>query len=186
MIFWLCLAAPLLYLANSWVLGMAVPGYSARSQAMSSLVHTAHGNWQTANFIICGLLILYLAYLARGMEPGHWHNQHLIWMGVLVLGITLVLLGLIPSDPAGITTVRGQMHGAIFIVSVLVQATLQIVFALSNMPSGLGMYLLASGVITAMGLPAMMLWPDWRGVAQRILVGAIMLWVTLGVYVIRK
>lgn len=180
MFIWVLRLAPVMFLVNAMIIGLLTTGYSAQRSTISSLVHGKLGSWQTANFLICGILILGLTYYFRAFDNTNIANVHLVKVGALVLGLSLVLLGLLPSDRVGHTTLVGQIHGAIFIISVLTQASLQLLVALSNVPSAIFWYLLVSSIITAAGLLMMFLVPDMRGISQRILVGAIMLWVTVG------
>lgn len=186
MALWLLRFAPLVFLGNSLLIGALSAGYSARQNSISSLVHGSLGNWQTANFIICGILTLLLAFYLNGDTSIQITNSHLVFLGALVLGASLVLLGLFPTDLPGQKTAVGQLHGAIFIISVLIQAGLQISVAVTNFSSPMAWYLLASGIITAIGLPAMQLFPDYRGIIQRIFVAAILLWVTSGAFWVKK
>lgn len=186
MVQWLLHFAPLLFLGNSLLIGALSAGYSARQNSISSLVHGSLGSWQTANFIGCGILTLILAFYLKGTTGNEITNSHLVFVGAVVLGTSLVLLGLFPTDLAGQKTTAGQLHGAIFIMSVLAQAMLQITVAVTNFSSPMAWYLLASGIITAFGLPAMQLLPDYRGIIQRVFVAAIVLWVTTGAFWVKK
>jgi len=186
MALWLLRFAPLLFLGNSLLIGVLSAGYSARQNSISSLVHGSLGNWQTANFIVCGILTLVLAFYLKGDTSNQIANSQLVFIGAMVLGASLVLLGIFPTDVAGQKTAIGQLHGTIFIISVLAQAALQITIAATNFSSPMAWYLLVSGIITAVGLPAMQLFPDYRGIIQRIFVAAILLWVTAGAFWVKE
>ncbi len=168
------------------LLGLLTTGYSLQRNTISSLVHEKLGLFQTANFLICGVLTIGLAYYLNSQTNSQVHNASMILAGVIVLGLSLVLLGLLPTDRPGQTSLIGQVHGAIFITSVLIQAALQLLVAFGNYPSQIFWYLLISGIITATGLAGMLLIPEMRGIIQRVLVGAIMLWITLASFWLRR
>ncbi len=185
MLFWLCLTAPFLFWLISLFLGLITANYSQQRDTISYLVHGNYGHLQTLNFILCGLLIIVLAYLTRDLAPNNIRNPHLIKIGTWIFGASLLLLGLLPTDRVGEQTLIGQLHGIIFVVTVVIQAGLQIAFALSNLPGIVSISILITGIITALGLPSMMLFNSWRGIIQRIFVGAIVWWVTVGVLILR-
>ncbi len=185
MLFALCALAPFLFLFASLLIGFISANYSQQHSTISYLVHGNYGYLQTINFILCGLLIIALAYVTRNATPINIRNAYLIKIGIWVLGISLLLLGLFPTDRIGQHTFIGQLHGLIFIASVVIQAFLQIAFALSNMRLVISVSLLAGGAVTALGLPSIVLFDDWRGIIQRVLVAAIMYWVTTGAFILR-
>lgn len=151
------------------MLGFLTQHYNQTQTTISYLVHGNYGQWQTVNFIVCGLLVLLLAYLIRDAAPADIRSAHLVKIGAVTLGLSLVLLGIFPTDKAGTQTLIGQIHGLIFISSVVVQATVQILFAMRNLHIGLAYTLLLTGIITAVGLPSMLIFSDWRGMIQKIL-----------------
>ncbi len=186
MLFWICVVAPFLFLITSLVLGFITSNYNHIQTTISYLVRGNYGQWQTMNFIVCGLLVLLLAYLIRDAAPANIRSVHLVKIGAVTLGLSLLLLGIFPTDKAGEQTIIGQIHGLIFITSVVIQATVQILFAMRNLQIGLAYTILATGIITAVGLPSMLIFSDWRGLIQKIFVGGIMWWVTIGALLLRK
>ncbi len=125
------------------------------------------------------------AYLLRNSNRAATGHQYVL-LGALVFGLSLVLLGLLPTDIPGKTSIVGQLHGIVFITSVLLQAVLQILIAKNNLSSAAGVFLLVGGIITATGLLAMVLLQDSRGIIQRVVVGMIVVWVTGSTYWLRK
>lgn len=186
MLFWILVSAPFAFLIISLLLGFLTANYNHFQTTISYLVRGENANAQTANFIICGVLILVLAFVLRDATSTQLKSVHLIKIGALTLGLSLVLLGIFPTDKAGEQTLVGQIHGLIFISSVMVQATVQILFAVRNLHIGIAYTILVSGIITAVGLPSMLIFGDWRGLIQKIFVGGIMWWVTIGALLLKK
>ena len=181
-----CLISPLLFLVNALVLGWVTPRYNARTTAISQLVHYKYGFGQTLNFIVCGLLSLGLAYFVSNFSAVSQRDKQLVLLGALTFGLCLVTVGLFRTDYAGQSTLTGKIHNIAFIASVIIQGALQIYFALSRLWHPTGIYFLISGVVTIIGLVFMAQFPSIRGIAQRILVLAIAIWVSTGPLLIRK
>jgi len=183
---WIIRFAPILFLVNSLLLGFFSSGYNPQRNSISSLVHVRLGYLQTANFVLCGLLTLGLAYYLKEYSGATINSARLAHIGIIVFGASLVLLGFFPTDKPGQTTAIGQIHGAIFILSVFIQAGLQLAVAFTNFPSAIAIYLVISGLISAFGLLGMAYVPEFRGYIQRVLVGSIILWVTISSFWLRK
>jgi hypothetical protein len=186
MLYWVCLLSPLLFLFNTLVIGLVTPDYNARTTAISQLVHYRYGVLQVLNFLICGILSLGLAYYVHKMNAVPPQEKLLVMTGAIAFGLSLLLVGIFKTDVGGTTSVAGHIHSTTFISSVLVQGVVQLLFARHRLPDGVGIYFAGSGLVTLFGLGAMSVLPGIRGLAQRILVLAIALWVTFGPVLLRK
>src|SRR5882762_11971453 len=167
MLFWICLAGPLLFLAVSLLLGKLAPDYTHAADEMSYLVYSPYGKWQTANFLGCGILTIGLAYLLISSSSSSAQGIYLVQVGAWALGSSLILLRVFPTQKKSHKTYISQIHKVIFVLSVLIQGILQLLFASKNPHTTIAYYLLVSGTITLIGLPAMFIWKNRRGLAQR-------------------
>ncbi|GAA3783730.1 hypothetical protein GCM10022225_84870 [Plantactinospora mayteni] len=79
---------------------MTRDGFDARRHPLSMLSLGEHGWIQTANFLICGLLILAsVVGLRRALEPQSPGRAWGTWL-LAVYGASLIWAGVFPTDPA--------------------------------------------------------------------------------------
>src|SRR5262249_18277648 len=113
---------PIIYLIE----GATRPGYNAWQQAISTLSLGPGGWLQQANFIMCGLSVLWLACVWRQILKGDVCPR---WYPIVrgIEGLGLIMIGLFSTDPApgyppgtvaAATTPRGVIHLAFTIVIV--------------------------------------------------------------------
>jgi len=107
---------PLVYLIE----GVTRPGYNPWQQAISTL-SLGPGGWiQQADFILCGVSILWLAFVWRQILKG---GVCAIWYPIVrgIEGLALILVGIFSTDPgygyppgtpqgAGTPTLGGTLH----------------------------------------------------------------------------
>ncbi len=83
-----------LFVITFLVDGATRPGYQPTRHAVSALALGPRGWMQTANFVVCGLLI-------AGSAPGLYRGTGSVWLAglVAVFGLALVASGVFPMDP---------------------------------------------------------------------------------------
>ena len=170
--------------------GISVAGYSPWRQTISSLSHAPHGWVQNANFMVLGLIELWVAHLWRQVLRGGPGGR---WYPVLraIEGLGLIGLGIFSWDPehttAMIVTIVA-MDIALFVIawrlrqepawrgwalfSLICALWPNVVMPLFGMAlgpqSGLGPY---AGLLERLATNADTIWalvlliPLWRGVA---------------------
>lgn len=116
-------ATRLLFIVIFLVLGSTRPHYSAWQNAVSSL-RLGEGGWmQSANFIVCGALVLGFAI---GLRPALRAGRGSTWGSILlaIFGFCLVGAGTFATDPrlgyppgaSGALTVHGTLHNLLSLV----------------------------------------------------------------------
>ncbi|MEK7603383.1 MAG: DUF998 domain-containing protein [Patescibacteria group bacterium] len=185
MFFYFCLASPLLFLTNALLLGIIASHYNPKDTAISQLVYTDVGIWQTLNFLVFGVLSLWLSFYIYRMDSVNHFDKILVASGALAFGLCLVLVGIFKTDLVGTSTITGTIHSLVFISTVVIQGILQMWFASRRINTPIGIYYLISGIVTLIALVAMNQVPSFRGIAQRTLVAAITLWITTGSIIVR-
>ena len=115
---------PIVYLIE----GTTRPGYNPWQQAISTL-SLGPGGWiQQANFIVCGVSILWLAFVWRQILKG---GVCATWYPIVrgIEGVALILVGIFSTDPgygyppgtpdgAGTATLGGTLH-LVFVILVV-------------------------------------------------------------------
>jgi hypothetical protein len=181
MFFWIFLFGPALSLVVSLILGVLTPNYSSKTDEISYLVYGKYGTLQTLNFYVCGVLsiLLSLQLISITNNPVY-QGQALVQAGAFIYGISLILLRIFPTQRKDQKTYIATIHKLIFVMCVLLQGLLQIMFAAKNSSSAVAPYFYLCGVVTILGLAAMYYWKSSRGISQRLLVATIILWITIG------
>ena len=112
---------PILFILVFLVEGATRPGYSAWHNFVSDLSLSNQGWIQTANFLICGVLML---CFALGLRQVFRSGKGAVWGPILlgVFGLSLIIAGLFVTDPSlgyypagtssGTHTLHGTIHGA--------------------------------------------------------------------------
>ena len=180
--------APITFVATVIILGAIRPGYSHISQEISQLGEIGSSNAiiQDVNFIILGLLILFLAVgLHRGIGDGRGSRvgpAFLVGFAILA-GIGN---GVFPCAPGcEFVTFSGIMHNLTgltgFIGFIAAALILPRRFGSDGSWQGLGTYSRLSGVL-ALGF--LVIWimsmnalPGFSGLFQRVMVGVLLLWI---------
>lgn len=132
---------PLMFGLVPLALASSLPGYNAVKDTLSALALTPHGWIQTLDFCLFGLFVILFAW---GLYAGIARRRGLKLSLVLLIlsGIGVLLIGIIPTDPAPVMTLRGLVHK-------------QIVYAVG---------LLFPAACYTM-LPSLKNDPNWRGLA---------------------
>ena len=147
---------PIIYLIE----GATRPGYDGWRQAISTL-SLGPGGWiQQANFIMCGVSVLWMAYVWRQILQGGVCAR---WYPIVrgVEGAALIMIGFFSTDPApgyppgtvvATTTLRGTVHliFTIVIVNVMALGLFIIARRFWGNPEwrGWGAYSALSGILT--------------------------------------
>lgn len=123
-------AGTLLFPITYLVAGAVRPGYDPWQQAISTLSLGPGGWLQRANFVMCGVSVVWLAFvfqkILRGGPCATWYPRVRA-----IEGVGLVMIGFFSTDPAPgyppetlrtVTTVQGAIHLAFTILVVNMMA----------------------------------------------------------------
>jgi hypothetical protein len=171
-------------------------GYSALRHPVSSLALGSQGWQQTANFLICGLLVVLFAVgLRRSLTPGP--GALLVPSLVAVWGVGLLGAGVFVTDPVGgyptaatPVTWHGQLHDlafslpafaaltvAMFAAGVAFARRRSVAFAVYSTLSA--MAFAALFVLATIGFAGVDPWAATAGLWQRLCVSVGWLWLAL-------
>lgn len=184
--------APLVFAAISIALGLIQPGYDPVTQLMSELgvggVPHA-GIMNLIGFGLTGLLIVLFSFslyaLAGGRGPGAIGSGLVALCGIFFIGMAAFSCdsGCIP------VTSSGRIHLMLGLASLLVSvgASLLTGYSLRRTGSweGYWQYSLCTGAVVLILMPVFLASPVVEGLIQRIMVGALFLWVeilSIGIY----
>ena len=181
------ITGPILLIITDIVAASANPGYSVVYNSISSLALGELGWVQTVGFLAIGLLVeifaaglLYNVCASRGF--------HLSIAGLVIMGFGLLLLGAFRTDPVGSAdTTEGIIHNlaaaAVFwlfpIVSLLMAPSLR------NDPNWRNVYryTVIAGILAVIFVIIVAILDEtsssWFGLAQRILVANMIVWVEI-------
>jgi hypothetical protein len=191
------LIGPILFVVAFLVLGAIRPNYSPIKVFVSQLSLNGGGDWQVANFVVSGALILVFGLALRDVIAtglGSW-----TWIAVSVVGVGLVLLGVFkddgwfgypPGSPQGIGMPR-SWHGWGHVSTASVTAVGIVLGPLGAVLTGGGSdtlwtaYSLACPFLFlglyAFGLASSQGWvlPDRAGVFQRLSLATGLTWIAV-------
>jgi hypothetical membrane protein len=179
---------PVLFWLVVIVDGFTEPGYDARKAFISELALGQHGWVQRANFVVVGLLMLFLAVgLRRLFSTGRASLFGPLLAGLF--GLCLIASGVFSTDPmyfppgADTTTptVAGAIHGLAFLVLLVSVIAGCLVFArrFRQEPAwrGYGLYsVITVALVVALLVVNAVVAVAYVGVAQRALVAVFFLW----------
>ncbi len=156
---------PLLFILVFLIEGATRPGYSAWHNFVSSLSLGKQGWEQTANFLICGVLMLGFAFgLRRVLHPGVGSTWGPILLGIF--GLSLIGAGLFATDPVlgyppgapSTPTLHGALHVLVSTVAFVALPAACFVLAqrFAGDPAwrGWAVYSIATGILVVVFLVA--------------------------------
>ena len=180
-IFSVALLGPVLFVVTAFVLGAIEPDYSPVRNTISELALGSHGVVQTVNFAFCGILIAGLGVTLWRVGPPAFRGARYAAAAITLMGAVLLLSAFIATDPlhSANPTVEGTVHNGIFLIGMLGMISAQLVVGVSNLRSTYGIYSVLSGIASFVGLAGVIGSANSSGLAQRVLVVLVMLWMTL-------
>jgi hypothetical membrane protein len=194
---WLALGGmvgTLAFIPIAFLIGETTTGYSHVAQGISALSEFgAPDAWaQTANFVVVGMLIIGLAIsLHRGLDSGEGSVLGPVLIGLFGF-LALFLNGLFPEDPVGgAETTSGTIHstaaGLGFICVIIAMFVLPKRFRSNKNWQSLITPSRIFGVATIVFMVVYLMaqegaveaWHPFTGFLQRVMAGAVMLWLFL-------
>lgn len=176
---------PVMLIITDIVAASANPGYSAVEHSISSLALGDLGWVQTVGFLAIGLLVeIFTAGLLYNIRASR--GFHLSIAGMVIMGFGMLLLGAFRTDPVGVAdTTEGVIHNlaamAVFwlfpIVSLLMAPSLR------NDPywRNVYRYTVIAGILAVILVVIVAILDEtsstWFGLAQRVLVANMIVWV---------
>jgi len=169
------LAGPALFILTVFIFALFKPKYRPLHNTISELALGRYGYIQTANFILSGLLILVLGLRLVSTQE-HLYGS----VAVSVMGAVLLLSAVFRTDPitANGSTTTGKVHNGLFFIGIFGILTAQFVTGFSSLGSALGVFSLACGTLTLLGLPITITRQTYMGLFQRALVLVVMVWIS--------
>jgi hypothetical protein len=176
--------APLMLAIGDLTAGLSTPGYSIVHHSISSLALTNIGWLQTIGFLALGLLVeIFTAGFLFNVK--RFKGFHL-GIGILVVfGFAMLLIGAFHADPVGVErTIEGRIHGftASTAFSIFPVALLFFIPSLQKDPDWQSLlrytaitFILA--VIFVVTLRIIQEKSNWFGLAERLLVANMIIWV---------
>jgi hypothetical protein len=92
------IVGPVLFVVTFLILGATRPNYDPVYTFVSQLSLDGGGQWQVANFLASGLLIV-VAAVGLALTPAAVGMARWGWFGVALVGLGFVLLGVFSDDP---------------------------------------------------------------------------------------
>lgn len=175
-LFAIALAGPALFVTVALVLGFVTPGYRPVRNTISELALGVHGWVQAANFAISGLLIAILGALLLDKPPNPYAATC-----VLVLGVVLLVSAVVRTDPieANGTTTTGKVHNGLFLIGMLAMLSAELGGGIGDAQVSVRVLSAACLVASGIGLAQVIRGGPSVGLFQRILVVAVMAWITV-------
>jgi hypothetical membrane protein len=179
------IAGPVLLIITDIVAASANPGYSIMRNSISSLALFDLGWVQTVGFLITGLLVeIFVAGLLFNVCASR--GFHLSITALVLMGFGMLLIGAFRIDPAGVPdTTEGIIHNvaATVVFWLFPVASLLIVPSLRNDPywRNVYKYTVVAGILAFILVIMVAVLDDatasWFGLAERILVANMIIWV---------
>lgn len=180
--FLLCLA-PIAFLVVAVLIGAWTPGHSALHDSISSLAWTTNKDWQTANFIISGLLVIALGLVVERTRSDLPVQRHTAW-AIVVVGAVMVLCGFFKADlNHNHTTTHGAIHALAFAVAVFVVWSAQ--FRVARHEGWRSPFGRLTVLSLAVEIPSFVVnvgISHWKGIAELILLGVMFSWIGMAAY----
>jgi hypothetical protein len=171
--------APLGFFVAAVVIGAETPRYSQMHDSISKLALTSNGSWQNVNFVLGGVLVLALGVLvwrSRSCLAGRQHASG----AIAFFGVVMILSAVFETDPNGIKTAHGAIHVLLFVAGVAALLTAQLGTAIRDgVRTRFGFYSSITFLIGLGAFIAILVVYHWQGIAQRVLLGVLFLWVAV-------
>lgn len=178
------MAGPIILVATDLTAAIATPGYSLLRDSISSLALTDIGWVQSIGFLTIGLLVeIFAAGLLYNIL--HYRGLHLGIACLALVGFGMLMLGAFHTDPLGTPeTTHGIIHdvAATGVFWLFPLTTLFIAPALRHDRywEGLFRYTIITGILGFALVIMVLVLSDtasWFGLAERILVANMVIWV---------
>jgi hypothetical protein len=178
------MAGPVVLVVTDFTAAFSTPDYNLIRDSISSLALTDIGWVQSIGFLAIGLLVeIFAAGLLYNIL--HYRGFHLSITGLVIMGFGMLLLGAFRTDPVGgPETTNGAIHSiaAIAVFWLFPVTALLIAPALRHDRywDGLCGYTIVAGILGFVLVIIVSLLDDtasWFGLAERLLVANIVIWV---------
>ncbi len=178
----LCLA-PIAFLVIALLIGAETAGHSALHDSISSLAWTSNKDWETANFLIAGVLVAALGFLVERTPGDLPARRHTAW-AIVVVGVVMIVCGLFKADlHHNHTTTHGAIHALAFAVAVLVILSAQFRIAKNEgWRRPFGRYTILSLAVEVPSFLVNVGVSHWKGIAELVLLGAMFSWIGIAAF----
>ncbi|OGN99791.1 MAG: hypothetical protein A2Y90_01320 [Chloroflexi bacterium RBG_13_52_12] len=175
---------PLMLIAGDLTAAVSNPDYSLVQNSISSLALTRIGWLQTIGFLALGLLVeIFAAGLLFNMKRERWFHAGIALF--VIFGFALLLIGAFRTDPIGVArTIEGRIHGltATTAFSLFPVAILCLIPSIKRDDNWKDLYRYTgvTFILAVVLLVTVRIFQEqsgWFGLAERLLVVNMILWV---------
>lgn len=176
--------SPVIFVLLSFIAGYITPNYNPLTDPISNLAILQHGWIQTLNFVLSGILMLFLGYSTYKALKGVTKAP----VSFIYFGIILILSAIFQTDPNGPSTTTGIIHILLFVTAMIVLIISGFVFQakLWRINKGLALYSLFTSITSLLFLLGIFTFNSYMGVAQRLLVYPMFIWIAILSYSVSK
>lgn len=187
-LFYVSLSYPVIFFIIVLVLDFITPHFNPVRQTISMLVLTINGVYQTANFIIGGLLMAMLGLLTLKMVSQS-RIKHIIGGVILLFGVAMLILAVAPSDKTLIpTTSHGEIHFWLFVFVLIALLISVFVTGIMMLKSKLSYarYCFISFALALLSTLLILDLQNYAGVFERIVILTAVVWFTVSPLMVKS